>query len=461
LVVIALLGSAAVCGAQAAERPAFHVLRFEEDWSAFSDGGDGEGRIDALKHVVLDDHGNVWLSFGGQLRERVEAWNEFNFGATPGADSEDVFLLSRLRAHADLHLGRNVRVFAEMISALATDRDLPGGRRTSDVDELDLENGFLEVNLAPADASHLRLRAGRQELLFGQQRLVSPLDWSNTRRQFDGATLAWSGGLWSATGFWSRLVDKEKYEFNDTDEDNELYGIYATARPGGIAQIDLYWLALRRKDAAINGSTGDEDRHTLGARVHGRMADTGLDYDVEAAWQGGEVGAADVNAGMVSLNAGTDCQDDMRTRFELGFDYASGDDDPGDGDVQTFNQLFPLGHKYLGHADVIGRQNVVALRASAAADVVSKARLGLDLHYFRRASNDDAVYNAGGGVLRPGTAGGSNDVGVELDLSLKLPVSAYTLLELGYSHFFAGKFIDQAGPSDDIDFAYLSFQYTL
>ena len=464
LAVLVVIGAAAVAPigeAHAADRPAFHTLRFEEDWSVLADTQERDGRIDDYKHIALSESGEVWLSLGGQLRERVEFWQDFNFGEPTGSDSDDVFLLSRMRAHADLHLGPNVRVFTELISALATDRDLPGGRRTLDVDEFDLQNGFLEVNLSPAEDSDIRIRAGRQELLFGKQRLVSPLDWSNTRRQFDGVTALWAGELWQATAFWSRLVEKKKYDFNKTDDDNELYGIYGSARPGGIAQVDLYWLALRRDDATINGTTGDEDRHTLGARVQGLLADTGLDYDVEAAWQGGEIGSADINAGMVSLAVGRDGHDDIRSRAEIGFDFASGDDDPGDGKIETFNQLFPLGHKYLGFIDAVGRQNVIDLRGSASANLISKVRSGVDVHYFRRASSDDAAYNAGGGVLRAGTAGTSKYVGVEVDLTLKIPVSAYTLVGFGYSHFFAGDFIDQAGSSEDIDFAYVSFQYTL
>ena len=38
----------------------------------------------------------------------------------------------------------------------------------------------------------------------------------------------------------------------------------------------------------------------------------------------------------------------------------SGDDEPG-GDVETFNQLFPLGHAYFGYIDLIGRQNALDL----------------------------------------------------------------------------------------------------
>jgi hypothetical protein len=34
---------------------------------------------------------------------------------------------------------------------------------------------------------------GRQELLYGAQRLISPLDWANTRRTFEGGKLIWQG----------------------------------------------------------------------------------------------------------------------------------------------------------------------------------------------------------------------------------------------------------------------------
>ena len=43
----------------------------------------------------------------------------------------------------------------------------------------------------------------------------------------------------------------------------------------------------------------------------------------------------------------------------------------------------------------------------------------------------------------------------------QLSFSRHTMIMLGYSHFFAGDFIDQSGPDEDIDFGYLSFQYTI
>src|SRR3989338_1212679 len=136
-----------------------------------------------LKHVSLSHDGSAWVALGGQGRLRGEAWRNFGFGSA--LDPDDAFLLNRALANADLHLGTNLRLFAEAKSAVLTNRSLPGGRRPIDADDLDLQQAYLELAF-PVGTGALAGRVGRQELLFGKQRLVSPLDWSNTRRSFEG-----------------------------------------------------------------------------------------------------------------------------------------------------------------------------------------------------------------------------------------------------------------------------------
>ena len=58
------------------------------------------------------------------------------------------------------------------------------------------------------------MRLGRQELGFGRQRLVSPLDWANARRTFDGLTLEWLGEDWHTTGFVNRPVKVRAADWN-------------------------------------------------------------------------------------------------------------------------------------------------------------------------------------------------------------------------------------------------------
>lgn len=116
----------------------------------------------------------------------------------------------------------------------------------------------------------------------------------------------------------------------DTTETNHaqaLYGVYAAGKiPATDIGLDLYWIGLNREGVAFNGAAGREDRHTMGGRISGKIADTGLDYDLEAAHQFGEIGRNDISALMVASQLGftfSGCP--TKPRLYAGFDYATGD----------------------------------------------------------------------------------------------------------------------------------------
>ncbi len=446
------------------DRPKYQFLRHQEDWSVLrgQDVHHSGDPWDAIKYIPLTDDGAIWLSFGGQARLRVENWHNFGFNDF----DDDTFLLTRLLFHADAHVGENLRVYAEGKSALSTERDLAGGRRGLDADELDLQQLFVDFSLPIGEAT-LTLRPGRQMLLFGKQRLISPLAWSNTLRTWDGFTAIMDVHGWKATGFWAQFVPVKKFDLNDTDAQNELFGVYAT---GPVADcgvnLDLYWIGIDRDAAAIpggmiNGTTGREDRDTLGGRVWGKILDTGLDYDLEGAYQTGSLGTNDISAWMIATEWGWSLPDLAGSpRFHIGFDYASGDETPG-GDVETFNQLFPLGHAYLGYIDVVGRQNIMDLSPGVTLKFLEKLTVKIAGHLFWLADDADSLYNAGGRA-RMRNAGTSKEVGQEIDLILTYPIDRHTVAKFGYSHFFSGNYIDDSGNgnSSDIDFIYFILQYT-
>src|SRR6266403_677336 len=71
-------------------RPAYQIRRFDEDWSVLrgvdlSATGDF---WDRLKFIPLSPDQSVWLSLGGQVRERVEDYEQYLFGA-PGPKQSD------------------------------------------------------------------------------------------------------------------------------------------------------------------------------------------------------------------------------------------------------------------------------------------------------------------------------------------------------------------------------------
>ena len=386
-------------------RPAYQLLRFDEDWSGLRglDLNATGDFWDRLKFIPLTPDARVWLSLAGQVRERAEDFRHFLFGASKPEDT-DAYLVSRFRLSADLHITPYLRLFAEGKASFALDRTLEGGRTSSFVDEFDLQNGFADIRIPLGERADVTLRGGRQELLFGAQRLVGVSDFTNVRRTFDGGQGIIRIGDWTISPFWAELVVVDKYKFNESTPDNKLFGIYSTGPLHFLpVNLDLYWLSADNAGVTINGTSGRERRQTLGSRTWGKIGQTDLDFEVEGAGQFGTVGPRDIAAGMLTTNLGyTLTAPGLSPRVYVEFDYASGDGRPG-GSVGTFNQLYPTAHSYLGYIDYVGRQNIISPSAGVTLSPVRDLTLSLQQYFFWRASDRDPLYNKSGAVFRPGT----------------------------------------------------------
>jgi Alginate export len=473
------------------KRPALQVgstARFNEDWSVLRgvDLATTGDFLDRLKFIPLTGDGSVWLSLGGQARARVEYFRHYLFGASEPKDT-DAYLLTRFRLLADLHVTQYFRAFAEFKSSMELDRQLEGKATPAYVDQTDLLNAFGDLVLPLGEQVSLTFRGGRQELLFGSQRMVGPGDFSQDPKTFDGGAAYVRAGDWAITDFWGMFVPiVHKYSFNKSTIDQQLFGIFATrpiealgrppasgflrplsaqtdarndAWPSG--EIDFYWLGVANTSATFNGTHGHELRQTLGARAKGMIGQTNFDFDVEVAGQFGSVGSGSIAAGMTSAVLGytPPVLSRLAPRLYLEFDYASGDKNPG-GNVNTYNQLYPDAHSFLGYIDYIGRQNVISPSGGVIISPVRDLTVSLQQYFFWRASDRDAVYNKVGGVLRHGTGSSANYVGAELDILADYSITRHLNTYAGWSRFFPGQFIRETGPSQTSDFFYFAFQYT-
>ena len=429
----------------------------------------------AIRHVNLSGNGAVWAEFAGQLRERVESWKSFNFGAMLPApatvEASDVFVLTRALVSVDLHAGSHLRLFTQGKSSFSTTRELTGGRRPSDVDEMDVHQLYAEVVTSPRgrEGGAFSLRGGRLEMAYGRERLVSALDWANTKRSFDGVTARYGNRSGSVTAFWARPVVVRLYQADRRDSTTSLFGVYGTLQAARIAMgAEVYWIGQQRDSGAVgwNGTVGRELRHTAGLRLWGpTRGQSALDLEGEAAIQFGEVGNNAIRASMFAGAIGYSFRRARGApRVYINLDYASGDAAPG-GEVGTFSQLNPQPHPFLGLADIAGRQNIVDVSGGGAMRLWRTLVAAADYHLLRRASQHDAFYALSGGVSRSASFGTAKSVASELDLSFRWPVDRHRLLLAGWSHVFPGAFITQGGsPSGadlPIDFVYFMAQYTL
>lgn len=437
--------------------PKYLDLRYNEDFS-YLDGEPGsyhEDFFDPIKNIHLD---NDWrLTLGGEFRFRLEAEDDKAFGATD--PSQDTFGLFRYLLHADLRYRDSFRVFAQLIAAFDENRDL--APRGTDENYWELQQLFFDVKLFD-EGQPWTLRVGRQELLYGNQRLVSPLDWANTRRRFDGVKLFTSTEKWDLDLWWVRPVPVQRKQRDRYNEDVDFYGAYATYKGIPRHGLDLYFLALINSGSPgnPNGKSGDMDVYMLGTRFWGKTGP--WDYETELAGQWGHWAGDTIQAWSWAVDGGYTFKKNAWTpRVGAGFDIATGDRRGTDGSVQTFNQFFPLGHKYFGYMDLIGRQNITAANVNISAwPVPKKVRAAIAFHSFWLTSRKDFLYNAGGGPSRRDATGGSGrEIGQELDLTLLWKMNLHASMLFGYSHFWDGGFIQDTGPSDDVDFFYVQYKY--
>jgi len=235
------------------------------------------------------------ITIGGQVRLRYEyrdptAYN--NPAATPKDDrQEDIDLfLERIRINLTFTLNDQIEVFFQPQDQRAWGDEVSV---LSDETNLDVHQGFVLVKelLTPG----LSLKAGRQELSYGDQRLVSPLDWSNIGRAWDGAKLRYAPGDWWVEAFYTVIQ-----EVQGAEDDNDFWGVYASLVSLKDHEFDAYvfgrWFNGNNSVGEPAADVGNDRRDlTYGLRMKGKMG--GFDYTAEGMLQSGEVFEDDVGEG--------------------------------------------------------------------------------------------------------------------------------------------------------------------
>ncbi len=398
------------------------------------------------------------LTMGSQLRLRTESRRNARFDrAQPGNDED--YLLSRFRFDLTWEPGDWVTGIVELQDARIHGEEAISETRTPNIfaDRLDFHQAYLDVGSPASGSVPVTVRIGRQKLVYGSQRMVSPLEWVNTARVFDGARIGVGAGPGrKLDAFATRLVPVTPTGLNDHGPtgsrmfNSQLHGVYYmdAALVGG-ATVEGYWL-LRR------AARVDDAVHTVGTRVDSRYG--AWAFDTELAAQTGRYGGLEHRAAL--FHAGGSYTTGLPGKVKLGaaFNVGSGDDDdPADGIHGTFDQLYPLGHAYYGYMDFFALQNLRNAEFTVEAALPRRTTLRVALQDFALLSpGTDAWYNVGGAVVHQAAdAPLSSHVGNELDVTVRLPVGPVGL-EVGYGRFFGGAYLrDASFTLDTADFFYL------
>ena len=397
------------------------------------------------------------LTMGSQLRLRTESRRNARFDrARPGNDED--YLLSRFRFDLAWEPSAWVTGIVELQDARILGEEAISETRTPNIfaDRLDFHQAYLDVGSPASGPVPITVRIGRQKLVYGSQRLVSPLEWVNTARVFDGARIGVGAGPGRRLdAFATRQVPVTPTGLNDHGPtgsrmfNSQLHGIYYTdtSLVAG-STVEGYWLL--RRAARLHDAV-----HTVGTRVDSRYGPWSIDGELAA--QTGSYGGLDHRAALVHVGGSYTSGLPGRLKLGTAFNLGSGDDDPADGVHGTFDQLYPLGHAYYGYMDLFALQNLRNAEVTLEAALPRRTTLRVALQDFALvAPGADAWYNVGGAVVHhAGEAAISPHVGNELDITVRLPVGPVGL-EVGYGRFFGGAYLREAGFTlNTADFFYL------
>jgi len=447
---------------------------------------------------ILD--GMICFDFEERFRWEVRD-NNFDFNNEANVFTDDNWFLQRARLGMKITLTDWLKVYAQAQDAreINSDRpDFPNQLGAEGDDSFDLWQAWVEFG---NPKSHpLTLKLGRQILSYGDERLIGAFDWNNIGRTFDAARLRWEEKTWWLDAFAASVAVPERSQFNqsdfvngtETDRQQIFSGLYFSTTAIPVQTTDFYVLHLHENTGPDYQANllGDTNFLTLGARfkskpgvfaTHEKEAlrkdgkttgaptppkPVGFDYDAEFAFQTGNVRGLDLTACAVHGGIGYTFDAVWLPRLGLAYNYGTGDDDPGDREIQTFQNLFPTNHKFYGQMDVFSWQNMHDLEFSMKVQPMQAVTIKAEYHAFWLETTEDFWYRANGSAasavrpLNPTARAAGNYAGSEADLTITWSVNKYLQLEAGYSHFFAGDYLADTGPSDDADFGYVQAKLT-
>jgi len=409
---------------------------------------------DCLKRREI---GCSWLfTSGAEVRNRY--MSEVNSRLTGTNNTYDQL---RTMAYGSLWYEDRIGLFVQGIDAHDFGQELtPAG---IDVNRTDLVDLFVDVKAFEIDGAPVYVRGGRQEMNLGSQRLVSGLEWANTLRTFQGVRMFRQTEQLDVNLFWMQPVIIDPSNFDAPNDDQNFTGLWTTYRPKKGHFIDGYVLNLDRQLPLVSGNggvLGTSNITTIGARYAGDH--NNILWDFEQMLQFGDYSNQNLFAGASSNGVGYHFAGRCwKPQIWFTYDYASGDGNPGAGNsFNTFNQLFPFGHYYMGYLDLVGRQNIHDFHTQFIAYPTNWITFLTQYHHFRLDSPNSPLFNAAGVPIRVDPTGASGtDVGDEIDFLVNFHIGNHQDVLVGYSKLFAGSFLKNTGNGESPELFYLQHQF--
>jgi len=370
---------------------------------------------------------------------------------------EDGYLLGRTRFNLTIRPLRWLKFFGQTEDARAFFQNVPHPAAPYQ-DTWDIRQAYVEMG--DAKNGPVALIVGRQEINFGEERLVGSSNWTNTARTFDAVRLSLHHAGYRLSAFSASVVDQHDQELNHHTKGSVFHGLYGgldSLVPKATVEPFLFW-----RLAPFSVSGGKLNEKTVGFRWVGKLP-AGFDYNVEMAKQLGSFGPDDIQAwGGHWVLGKTVASWKWQPRWIFEYNYASGDANPTDGTHGAFDQLYQTAHGKYGITDQVGWRNIHDPHIGIEFKPTKKLAVSGGFNDYWLAQKRDGLYNSAGTLISRSLDGlAGRHVGEEIEIFGTYSVSKAILLGAGYGHLFTGEFLNRTTRGHDYNYPYLMLTWQL
>ncbi|WNJ16422.1 alginate export family protein [Pontibacter sp. G13] len=423
-------------------------LRYQDNFSHLEADTMPKRGLDRLKLIQVGEKGR--LSIGGEYRIWWDTRIHANFGDLPPGMKSDPNgqFQQRSMLHANYETGNRIRVFGQIHS------NWEWGSPNPPVPEIAYDQfGIHQLFLDFSDKSGRHtLRIGRQELSFGNEMLISSREGPNNRLSFDGISFLIRSPARMIHLLAATPVINQPGVFDNQHVEEWIWGAYGQWRLKQATHLDAYYFGMYSARRAYQFRPGTQHRHTIGSRVwnHGKY----WYYDVEGMAQTGQF----LDEWIAAFNVTGELRYIFRDQFwapmvGMGASYVSGDLQPNDGMLNTFDPLYPK--PVYGLAAPQGPSNISHINPMVGIQPLPSLFINARYYWLGRTSIHDGTYAPSMMQVRPTPDAESQALGgghqYALDL-FYLPNPHWAFISF-ISYLTPGNYIRETGAGKPIFFA--------
>ncbi|MDP3331379.1 MAG: alginate export family protein, partial [Methylococcaceae bacterium] len=402
-----------------------------------------------------------WLDVGLDFRTRYEyrendyrPWIDTSSGnsVTKFRGDPDNLWLLRTRAYVGIKdILDPLRFAVELEDA----RSYNGLYETTqaDVNEFELIQGYAELYFDNALGKDrpLSIRAGRQALELLDRRLIGNNQFRNTTNNFEGFRVRFGKkqNNWDLDTFALQPVERDKYKFDQPDEDTWIYGgVLSIKEWSKFVTIQPYFLGRKQNGDPTNKVSAnrkpDIDIYAPGLRVYGLISDSGFDFDTDINKQFGRSGSLSGtnqtlrqhDALAYSLELGFTFNHDWKPRASAYYGFGTGDKSSRDNINQRFDAFYGFNQPW-SRNDYFSWDNIHAPKARLEFTPYKDVRIDTGYNAYWQESETGGWNRAG---LRDTTGRSGSFLGQEFDIRMQHKLNPYVDWSLSYARFTPGDF---------------------